>query len=132
MIRMHDTAPLVLVVDDQAAILEFVADLLQMSGYAVLTCEDGRAALALLQAHPVRLVISDIAMPRMDGWQLLQAVRADPHWRTLPVVLMSAAHQAPRADALDTSTRFLAKPFHIDELLNLIGPLLAGAGAHGE
>jgi len=84
-------APKVLVVDDQFTVRELQRTILTGAGYAVLTARDGREALEQLEHDPeVRLVLTDVEMPVMDGFGLLLALRDDPRWATLPVVVVSS------------------------------------------
>src|SRR5688572_29945777 len=117
--------PVILVVDDQAVILEFIELLLSEDGYVVVTARNGREAVEQVVTRPPQMVVSDIAMPELNGWQLVQAIRAFPFGHTLPIILMSAARELPfRRAGLDQWTAFLAKPFTIDALLGLIARLL--------
>lgn len=80
----------VLVVDDSLTTRTMSTVLLQARGYQVHSCADGRQALDVLRANPIDLVLSDVQMPEMDGLALLQAIRAEPAWRGLPVVLLTS------------------------------------------
>ncbi|NUL08049.1 response regulator, partial [Streptomyces lunaelactis] len=87
--------------------------------YDVLLAADGRAALEMALAQPVELVLSDVMMPRMDGFELVRALRADPRTARLPIVLLTArageeeSVQGRHAGADD----YLAKPFSARQLL---------------
>jgi CheY-like chemotaxis protein len=86
-----ETAPKILVVDDQFTVRELQRTILSGAGYTVLTARDGREALELLEQEPdVRLVLSDVEMPVMDGFSLLLALRDDARWATLPAVIVSS------------------------------------------
>jgi len=86
-----EASPKVLVVDDQFTVRELQRSILSGAGYTVLTARDGREALELLEQEPdVRLVLSDVEMPVMDGFALLLTLRDDPRWATLPVVIVSS------------------------------------------
>ena len=80
----------VLIADDNADMRAYATRLLTDAGYAVEAVDDGEAALAMARAHPPELLLSDVMMPRLDGFGLMAAVRADEVLRTLPVVLLSA------------------------------------------
>ncbi|MGW3819948.1 SpoIIE family protein phosphatase [Streptomyces sp. NPDC005046] len=107
-----------LVVDDNADMRAYLTQLLQPD-YDVLLAADGRAALEMALAQPVELVLSDVMMPRMDGFELVRALRADPRTARLPIVLLTArageeeSVQGRRAGADD----YLAKPFSARQLL---------------
>ncbi|MFC8248454.1 SpoIIE family protein phosphatase [Streptomyces chartreusis] len=110
--------PRLLVVDDNADMRAHLTQLLQPD-YDVLPAADGRAALELALAQPVELVLSDVMMPRMDGFELVRALRADPRTSRLPIVLLTArageeeSVQGRQAGADD----YLAKPFSARQLL---------------
>jgi two-component system response regulator MprA len=103
--------PRVLVVDDDPAIRELVAALLADEGWAVRTAADGLAALAATGTWHPDLVVTDVAMPRLDGLELLAHVRQQGD-RT-PFVLVSAGAPVPARPGV----WFVAKPFALDDLL---------------
>jgi CheY-like chemotaxis protein len=113
----------VLIVEDNDATREALALLLQMGGYTTAEAGDGRAALAYLRTHPPpRLILLDLMMPGMDGWEFLRERRKDPELTRLPVVLFTAA------DGLDASSVWalgandvLHKPANPDDLLAAAG-----------
>jgi DNA-binding response OmpR family regulator len=109
----------ILVVDDQPALLENLALVLELEGYEVLKARDGVEALAVLESRLVDLILADIAMPRMNGYQLYERVRRDPRCVTVPFVFLTAR-------ALDSDIRFgkelgvddyLTKPIQPEDLL---------------
>jgi signal transduction histidine kinase len=108
----------ILLADDNADMREYVARLLR-PGYEVEAVGDGQAALLAAQASPPDLILSDVMMPRMDGFGLLAAIRSDPNLRDLPVVLLSArAGEEARVEGLDAGADdYLVKPFSARELL---------------
>jgi DNA-binding response OmpR family regulator len=84
-----DTASSILAVDDQAGFLMALRDTLEGFGYRVLTASDGIEALAVLESQPVDLILADIAMPRMNGYQLFEHVRRNPEWIALPFLFLT-------------------------------------------
>jgi CheY-like chemotaxis protein len=105
---------MVLVVDDDEDVRDAIRELLQRKGYAVLVANDGQEALDLLAAaDPPCVVLLDLVMPVMDGWQFLASVQADPLLAQIPVVIVSA-HAATHAPA--GSVGLLRKPFGTAEL----------------
>jgi DNA-binding response OmpR family regulator len=120
----------ILLVDDDPDTLEFLRILLQQQGYDILTTRDGSEALSLLETQPVNLILSDIAMPGLNGYQLCQRVKnaSDPRLVLTPVILMSGR-------TLDSDIRYakslgaddyLTKPFNLDDVLAVVqGKLLA-------
>jgi two-component system response regulator VanR len=112
----------ILVVDDQPEILENLALVLEAEGYQVLTAADGLKALERLEAQPVDLVVADIAMPRLNGYQLYERVRQNPAWLAVPFIFLTAR-------AMDSDIRYgkelgvddyLTKPIQPEDLLAAI------------
>jgi two-component system chemotaxis response regulator CheY len=102
-----------LVVDDSASVRRLVRRALEPEGYCVLEAADGRAALAVLADTDVALVLVDVHMPEMDGFALLEALRADPRHRFVPVLVLSVdgdEHMKARGRAAG-ATGWLVKPF---------------------
>jgi putative two-component system response regulator len=108
----------VLVVDDMEPNLRILEDLLGMEGYVVRSARDGRRALELIADNPPDVILSDIRMPEFDGFEVCARVKADPHTRLIPVVLMTASREErDRVRALDAGADdLLAKPFDQSEL----------------
>lgn len=109
----------ILVVDDQPALLDLMQLTLQSSGYQVLTAKDGVEALSTLASQSVDLILADIAMPRMNGYQLYERIIEHPEWVTIPFVFLTCR-------ALDSDIRFgkelgvddyLTKPIQPEDLL---------------
>jgi len=115
--RVH--AEEVLVVDDNADLRDYVGRILTSAGYRVTVAMDGYEALAAARMRPPGLILSDIMMPALDGFGLLNAVRADQGLREVPVLLMSArAGEESRVDGLSAGADdYLTKPFSARELL---------------
>lgn len=111
----------ILVVDDEMSIRELLADVLSEEGYAVETGGNGQEALRRLALTQPVLVISDIMMPELDGWEFLTIVRANPDWQKLPVILMSAGQSFDsHSNNLGRHTALLRKPFTLAALLDLV------------
>jgi PAS domain S-box-containing protein len=114
--------PTVLLVDDNRDMREYVARLLQPR-FVVVTAEDGRHALELLDAGlEPDLILSDVMMPRLDGFGFLKAIRQRPRIETLPVIFLSArAGEESRIDGLDVGADdYLVKPFSARELITRV------------
>lgn len=110
----------ILVVDDEPAILEMIAELLSYEGYQVVTTSEGSVALARAKVDQPALILLDLMMPGMSGWQVIGALKASPQTRSIPVVLLSARRDLPATASELGIVTFLAKPFDIDELLNIV------------
>lgn len=118
----------VLVVEDDEAIRQLVEMTLELEGHEVTTAADGRAALAVLDAAAPDVVVTDVMMPGMNGWELLAVLRADPVRLALPVLLLTARgvpDDVRRGRELGASA-LLDKPFEIDELLAVVAALAGG------
>jgi CheY-like chemotaxis protein len=107
----------ILVVDDDRDLRDLLAAVLSSAGYEVLTAENGAAALSVLRTVLPDLIILDLMMPVMNGWQFREAQNALPDYARIPVVCLSGHHAARhQASALGISACVL-KPFEIDDLL---------------
>lgn len=115
-------APLVLVVDDSITVRRVTQRLLRRAGYRVALAGDGVQALERLRETTPVVVLCDIEMPRMDGFELVRALRNDPRWTDLPVVMVTSRladkHRA-HAQALGVN-HYLGKPYAEDELLAIV------------
>lgn len=126
--------PSVLVVDDSLTVRRVTERTLERNNYDVLLARDGVEALGLLQDSLPDLVLTDIEMPRMDGFELLGAIRNDPATRDTPVVMISSRtgqkHRA-RADDLGVSA-YLGKPYTESDLIDTVERLLPSTSADRE
>jgi chemosensory pili system protein ChpA (sensor histidine kinase/response regulator) len=132
--RSHEVAlpaPLVLVVDDSLTVRRITKRLLEREGYRVALAKDGLDALDMLAGERPVVVLSDIEMPRMDGFDLLRNIRGDATLARLPVVMItSRIAQKHRDIALELgANQYLGKPYREDELLALIRQY-AGEAVH--
>ncbi len=104
-----ETIASILVVDDQTAVREVLGWTLEKKGYRVLTAGDGIEALDVLKAQPVDLILADIAMPHMNGFQLYERVVENPQWVAIPFLFLTAR-------ALDSDIRY-GKELGVDDYL---------------
>ncbi|MFB9235762.1 SpoIIE family protein phosphatase [Plantactinospora siamensis] len=109
----------ILIADDNADMRGYLTRLLRSAGHRVTAVVDGQAALEAARAEGPELIVSDVMMPRMDGLQLVAALRADPRTMSTPVLLLSArAGQEAAIEGLDAGADdYLVKPFLAGELL---------------
>lgn len=115
----------VLVVDDDEKILRFIGSSLRLAGYDVSTATSGEEALQLVESKKPQIMVLDILMPVMDGFDVLQKLRTVSK---LPVITISA-HASAAGQALSLGANaFLAKPFRPDELIKKIKALLDHKG----
>lgn len=119
----------VLVVEDSAVIQRLIAVCLRPAGLDVETRADGPSGLeAALEATP-DLLILDVGLPRMDGWEVLDRIRGDLRTRELKVLVLTAHAQEETRERADKggADAFLTKPFRPDDLRNVALQLLDGA-----
>ena len=120
--RQPGQVPLVLVVDDSITVRRVTQRLLQREGYRVALAADGLLALERLQEERPTVVLSDIEMPRMDGFDLARNIRADAHLAGLPIIMItSRIAEKHRQHAMELgANHYLGKPYSDEELLSLI------------
>jgi two-component system response regulator VanR len=109
----------ILVVEDQQAMLENLRISLELAGYHILTAQDGLQALQVLETEAVDLILADVAMPRLNGYQLYERLGENPTWAAIPFIFVTAR-------ALDSDVRYgkelgvddyLTKPIQLADLL---------------
>jgi CheY-like chemotaxis protein len=127
----------ILIVDDDVDLRHTLCELLSDEGYRVQGAENGAEALALLRsgAPLPHLLLLDLMMPVMDGWQLRAALRSDPRLAHLPVVVLTASRNLGRSPALEVNA-LAYKPLQLERLLDLVAqhaahePSAWGSGPH--
>lgn len=109
---------IILVADDNLGTRLSVSDYLEMSGYSVIVAEDGQEALSKIEKYHPHLLVTDINMPRMDGYELVKKLRQQPSFRLLPIVLLTErATTKERIEGYESGCDvYLPKPFEMDEL----------------
>lgn len=112
----------ILIVDDEPDLRVILRAALEARGYDCEEAEDGLTALDRIEQTPPDLVISDVLMPRMNGWQLMARLSADPERRRLPVILLTAA---PDDEVVDRAREVgavacLAKPVDFDRMMEVV------------
>ena len=88
--EIENTSALVLLVDDSADTRAMYGEYLRFAGFRVVTADNGEEALAAAQAEWPAVILMDLAMPRMDGWEAIRRLRADPLTAEIPIVALSA------------------------------------------
>jgi chemosensory pili system protein ChpA (sensor histidine kinase/response regulator) len=127
--KVDANAPLVMVVDDSLTVRKITSRLLEREGYQVVTAKDGIDALQQLREALPAVMLVDIEMPRMDGFDLTRHVRADARMRHIPIIVISsrtADKHRSQAAALGVNA-FLGKPYQEAELLHRISAFLGAA-----
>jgi chemosensory pili system protein ChpA (sensor histidine kinase/response regulator) len=121
-----EDAATVMVVDDSITVRQVTQRLLNRNGIDVLTAKDGVEALALLKQRRPDLMLLDIEMPRMDGFELAATIRKDDDLRDLPIIMITSRASKKHSDHATRIgvNRYLGKPYHEGELLESINSLL--------
>ena len=126
MARGEDRRTCVLVVDDSITVRRVTQRLLERHGMRVLTAKDGIDALEILQEHVPDVILLDIEMPRMDGYELATRVRSDARLSDVPIIMItSRVSDKHRARAIEIGVNdYLGKPYQDNQLLDAIEPLV--------
>lgn len=116
----------VLVVDDQLSHREMISNLLKGNGFKVMVASDGNEALEQIETHPPDLVILDIVMPKVNGYEVCRRLKSNPISKAVPVILCSI-----KAEEFDRywgirqgADAYVAKPFQPQELITTVKKLL--------
>jgi chemosensory pili system protein ChpA (sensor histidine kinase/response regulator) len=122
-----DTRSIALVVDDSITVRRVTQRLLERNGMRVLTARDGVDAMEMLQEHTPDIILLDIEMPRMDGYEVATQVRADGRLAGIPIIMItSRVGEKHRARAIEIGVDdYLGKPYQEAQLLEAIEPLIA-------
>ncbi|MBN1453646.1 MAG: response regulator [Anaerolineales bacterium] len=124
---MNTESGYLLLVEDDPDILKLLDTTLTFSGYCVITARNGNEGLEVIRKERPAIVITDIMMPKLDGFGLVHRLRLNPETRDIPVVFITATYVAPedREFAFDVgATHFIQKPLNLEEFLNTISELL--------
>jgi CheY-like chemotaxis protein len=119
----HGGTALVLVVEDDLDIREVMRMVLEASGYEVLEAGDGAEALVVARAHRPRLILLDLMMPGMDGFQFRESQLRDPAIAAIPVVIVSGGGALPQKAAELGAAGYLVKPTDLQRLLAMMQDL---------
>jgi CheY-like chemotaxis protein len=117
----------ILVVDDEPDIVRLVVKIMEGRGHVVDTAPDGLTAIARVQADPPDVLILDLNLPRIDGWEVCKRLKSDERTRNVPIVMMTAAYVS--VDDADRGTElgaddYVIKPFLRDVLIHNVERLL--------
>jgi two-component system, cell cycle response regulator DivK len=116
----------ILVVDDSEDMRDLIQRLLERAGYRVVVAEDGQASLTQAKRHHPDLILMDLSLPDMDGWEAVRHLRKMPEFRTTPIIAVTA-HVSPQEEERAMAagcTAHLGKPFDTRALLQSIARLL--------
>ena len=115
----------ILVVEDDRDTREMLERFLQLEGFTVRTAENGRAALDVLGREGACVILLDLMMPVMNGWEFRHVQASDPRLSRIPVIVVTAAGRREQIPTIDAHA-WLPKPVDLDRLLETIQPLCAG------
>ncbi len=124
---MNRKAGYILIVEDVPDILRLLEETLKFKGYRAVTAHNGQEALEIVQREHPALVITDIMMPKLDGFGLVHRLRINPETRSIPVIFLTATYVAleDKAFALNIgATRFIEKPVNFEKFLATIEELM--------
>jgi DNA-binding NarL/FixJ family response regulator len=116
----------ILVADDDLGTRLSISDYLELCGYSIVSAENGRKALEMVEHYQPHLIVTDITMPLMDGYELVRQVRRQPAFRLLPVIFLTArTNVEERIRGYQTGGDvYLPKPFELEELGAVVRNLL--------
>ena len=119
----------ILVVDDEPNIVLSLEFLMKQAGFAVRTASDGEAALAAMAAETPDMVLLDVMMPRKSGYEVCQAIRANPDWQKVRIIMLTAkGREIEREKGLALGADdYITKPFSTQEVVERVRELLADA-----
>jgi len=116
-----DMAKKIMVVDDEPDILTTVGKILEMSGYEVIRAVDGRDCLSKLNADTPDLILLDIMMPEMNGWDVAARIKENPRWNNIPIVFLTAKGDVMSKGMGSLAAEdYITKPFDIKDLKNRV------------
>ena len=110
----------ILIVEDEHDIRAVLTEILEDEGYAVASVPNGLEALAFLQEHRPQLILLDLGMPVMTGWEFRQKQRSDPALADIPVIVMSATPHLNQTAAALQAADCLDKPIELNALLGMV------------
>lgn len=122
----------ILVVEDIPNIRDLISVTLRFKGYPVITANNGEEALEIMREKRPALIITDILMPKMDGYAFVQNLRTDPATHNIPIIFLSATYTTPEDKIFGLSlgaARFIEKPIDTEDFLITVAELLADGPA---
>ncbi|MCW5946940.1 MAG: response regulator [Fimbriimonadales bacterium] len=123
----------ILVCDDERSIVRLIQVNLERQGWTVVTAYDGKEGLEKIKSEKPHIVVLDVMMPYMDGFEVLKTLRRDPEFQNLPVVMLTA--KAQDKDVFEGyhfgADVYLTKPFNPMELVTFIKRIIAGGDGEG-
>jgi DNA-binding response OmpR family regulator len=129
---MIDTKPRILCVDDEPNVLKFLEAVFVPNGYEVTKAENGEEALEKIKKERIDLILSDVTMPQMDGFELCRKIKEDERYRGIPVVMITGlTAKADRVKGIEAGAAdFISKPIDAAEVLARVRMLLKAREEH--
>lgn len=123
----------ILVVDDEQGVLDLLVDNLSGDGYDVITATNGASALVLIYRERPDVVLLDLMIPVVNGYEVLRELRRNPTTKKLPVILLTAVSPAEGEQAAIQlgANHYMTKPWKVGSILKVIGDALGEAGRSG-
>jgi CheY-like chemotaxis protein len=117
----------ILIAEDERDIRDLIAFTLQFAGHEVITTSNGEEALQAVRAQKPQLVLLDVRMPRLTGYEVCKEIKADPQTQAIPVIFLSAKGQEAeiRSGLEAGAEQYLLKPFSPDQLIEQVNKVLA-------
>lgn len=109
-----------MVIDDDPHIREVITETLSDEGFDVIALGDGREAVSYALRQPPGLIVLDLMMPKMSGWQVMDVLRTTPQGAAIPIVLVSASRELDQTARTSDVAAHIAKPFDIDTLVAIV------------
>ena len=124
---MESNGKVILVIDDSSVTLHFLSELLKGKGYRVLTARNGRQAICTMDSNSIDLVLLDLMMPQMTGYEVLEYIKSIPAINDMPVLIVSACNDQQSIDkAMNIgASGYFVKPLIIEDLLAKVDYLMA-------
>jgi len=116
----------ILAVDDSVTMRQMVSFTLKGAGFDVMEAEDGRHALTVVDGKAVDLIITDLNMPNMDGFELITALRAKPEFKFTPILVLTTESDAIKKERGKAAgaTGWIVKPFNPEKLIQIVNKIL--------
>lgn len=119
--QSQDISKDVLVVDDDPHLCEIITDVLEAEGHTARTASNGQEALDRISERKPQLILLDLMMPVMNGWELAEALNASHEWSDIPIVFVTAAHSAMSRKPQEMGVKaIISKPFDIDMIVEAV------------
>jgi len=115
----------VLVIEDEPYLCDLIADVLEAEGHQPSKAANGLDALSRVAESKPQLILLDLMMPVMDGWEFMTALRSNPDWQDIPIVIITAVYDIARTQQESGASAVITKPFDIDQLVDVVNSYAA-------